>query len=372
MKRVMKSLVCGLGFFVSGLTLTAASAAEKPMSDTLKQVLTSDAKRNKISLQSLQLALDNAGSRLVSVGERGVVLLSDDNGESWRQAEKVPVSVTLTSVSFADENNGWAAGHSGIIIHTVDGGETWEAQLNGAEAAELAMAEALKIIENDEEAGEDAKRNAGYLVKEGADKPLLAIHFANDKRGWAVGAYGLALATDDGGQHWYSIIGRLPNDMGSHLYQVLEKDNELLIIGERSAVFASDDSGKAFKRVNTPYIGSYFDGLLLENGATLLYGLRGNIWLQPADGRAWQHIDTGMEVTLTSGVVSPDDTILLADQSGQIYRSADNGAHFDLIGQTPFGGITDFIATDSGFAVSTSRGTHVLKLENLVQGGSRK
>ena len=41
---------------------------------------------------SLQLAVTRAGNRLVAVGERGAVLLSDDAGRSWRQAKSVPVS----------------------------------------------------------------------------------------------------------------------------------------------------------------------------------------------------------------------------------------------------------------------------------------
>ena len=41
-------------------------------------------------------AITQAGQRLVAVGERGLVLLSDDAGKHWRQAQ-VPVSVTLTA-----------------------------------------------------------------------------------------------------------------------------------------------------------------------------------------------------------------------------------------------------------------------------------
>ncbi len=54
-------------------------------------------------------------------GERGIVLLSDDAGVSWRQA-KVPVSVSLTAVQFVDAEQGWAVGHLGVVLHTQDGG----------------------------------------------------------------------------------------------------------------------------------------------------------------------------------------------------------------------------------------------------------
>ena len=41
----------------------------------------------------------HAGDRLVSVGERGHILYSDDQGKRWHQAD-VPVSISLTAVNF--------------------------------------------------------------------------------------------------------------------------------------------------------------------------------------------------------------------------------------------------------------------------------
>jgi hypothetical protein len=37
----------------------------------------------------------------------------------------------LYDLFFLDENNGWAVGSKGSIIHTIDGGETWELQSQG-------------------------------------------------------------------------------------------------------------------------------------------------------------------------------------------------------------------------------------------------
>ena len=62
--------------------------------------------------------------RIVAVGERGLVILSDDRGASWRQVPS-PVSVTLTMVRFADEQHGVAVGHGGTVLTTDDAGTTW-------------------------------------------------------------------------------------------------------------------------------------------------------------------------------------------------------------------------------------------------------
>src|SRR5471032_3129385 len=74
---------------------------------------------------SLLLDATYAGSRIVTVGEHGIVLLSDDDGATYRQASAVPASATLTAVHFANARDGWAVGHWGEILATTDGGEHW-------------------------------------------------------------------------------------------------------------------------------------------------------------------------------------------------------------------------------------------------------
>ncbi|TPV61947.1 hypothetical protein FJ444_01355 [Aestuariibacter sp. GS-14] len=357
-------------FFLAILLLVAPSSvtAEGTAESTLKDVLVSPAKQNRASIQALQLGLARAGNTLISVGERGVILQSDDQGLHWVQAKFVPVSVTLTAVTFSDPLNGWAVGHSGVILATNDGGNTWHKQLDGEQAAQLALAEAESLIEAGDVRGERARSNAGYLIKEGADKPILDIYFANQFDGWAIGAYGLAFATNDGGEHWHSIIAQLPNPSGKHLYKVVRSANELIFLGEQAAVFTSSDDGSTFSTLETPYYGSFFDGLLFEDGTRLLFGLRGNVWRQNKGKGRWKRVELDSEVTLTSGLVTGEKTILLADQSGQLFLSRDAATSFSLMGQAPFGGITDIIQIPNGFAVSTARGAHVVTDTNLLSG----
>jgi photosystem II stability/assembly factor-like uncharacterized protein len=114
---------------MAGLLPLGAVAAPAPA------VLSRPALMSPKALGAAMLAVTRAGARLVAVGERGTVLLSDDHGQQWRQAA-VPVQVTLTCVAFADERHGWAAGHLGTILHSDDGGQTWRKQLDGIAAAE--------------------------------------------------------------------------------------------------------------------------------------------------------------------------------------------------------------------------------------------
>ena len=43
-------------------------------------------------------------------------------------ASGCPVTTMLTAVQFIGEKEGWAVGHGGVILHTIDGGMQWRLQ----------------------------------------------------------------------------------------------------------------------------------------------------------------------------------------------------------------------------------------------------
>jgi photosystem II stability/assembly factor-like uncharacterized protein len=57
----------------------------------------------------------------------GIVYPSFSQTNPWKKQQS-PVNFTLRSLTFADSLTGWAAGDSGTIIHTTDGGNNWEIQ----------------------------------------------------------------------------------------------------------------------------------------------------------------------------------------------------------------------------------------------------
>ncbi len=71
----------------SCLLLTTALAARAASNDPLEVPAFASAK----AARSMLLGVAQAGPRLVAVGERGIIVYSDDQGQSWTQAS-VPVS----------------------------------------------------------------------------------------------------------------------------------------------------------------------------------------------------------------------------------------------------------------------------------------
>jgi photosystem II stability/assembly factor-like uncharacterized protein len=142
-------LLLGLGLGLQALLAptmasTTVAFATAALSGPLREPATMTPRAARAVLTRVVLA----GDRLVAIGERGMVVLSDDGGRQWRQA-RVPVSVTLTSASFADTRQGWIAGHSGVVLHTSDGGESWSLQTDGVALAKAALAQALGLPATD-------------------------------------------------------------------------------------------------------------------------------------------------------------------------------------------------------------------------------
>ncbi|HTN74386.1 MAG TPA: YCF48-related protein [Pirellulaceae bacterium] len=104
-------------------------------------------------------------------GDGGLVLTSQTRGVCWQLPRGNIPSLLIEQVDFralaVRGSHCWVAGAPGsIVLHTGDGGATWET----------------------------------FRTEQTA--PLRALHFIDDTRGWAVGALGTILNTRDGGRTW--------------------------------------------------------------------------------------------------------------------------------------------------------------------------
>jgi len=268
------------------------------------------------------LDLARAGTRLVAVGERGIVLLSDDNGMSWRQAV-VPVSVSLTAVQFVDANTGWAVGHAGVVLASRDGGEHWSVQLDGLRAAQLELTAAREqsASANDPDAAAARVQTAERLVSEGADKPFLALQFVDARHGLIVGAYGLAFRTDDGGATWQSGMGQIDNPTGAHLSAIAQQAGHWFLAGEQGYLARSDDAGRSFRQLESPYGGSFFTLQMRDDGVLLVAGLKGNAFVSSDLGESFQPAPVSMPVSFSDAIRTDDGQLLLVNQSGALFRT---------------------------------------------------
>jgi photosystem II stability/assembly factor-like uncharacterized protein len=135
-----------------------------------------------------------------------------------------------------------------------------------------------------------------------------------------VGAYGIALQTQDGGQTWQSWIDRLPNPRGLHLYAVRRDGDRLLVAGEQGLLLRSDDDGASFKTVTSPYKGSWFTAEMLSATEWIVAGLRGNAFRTRDAGVTWLPLASPMPASITAAARGEGGALLLANQAGFVMR----------------------------------------------------
>lgn len=247
--------------------------------------------------QSMLLDAANAGSRIVAVGEHGIILLSDDGGRSYRQAKQVPAAATLSAVYFSDALHGWAVGQWGVILSTIDGGENWV-----LERADTAI-----------------------------DQPLFSVYFEDGKRGWAVGLWSLLLATSDGGRTWS--VSKLPPPPGGgkadrNLYRVFgDRRGNLYVAAEQGMVLRSRDDGATWEYRQTGNKGSFWAGTVAEDGSVFVGGLLGHMYRSRDRGDTWEVVDSGASGSITD-LVSSGDEILGTGVDGFVISGSSNASHF--------------------------------------------
>lgn len=319
-RRVLSLCLAAL----AGLAATHVNASEPgpvAANQAVGKVLNEPALQSPKTLVAATFAVARAGTRLVVVGERGTVLLSDDAGQHWKQAS-VPVRVTLTSVRFVNERTGWAAGHLGVILRTDDAGQTWVKQLDGQQAAAAVAASARELTD------EKAQRNAQRFADEGPDKPFFDLDFADAQNGFAVGAYNMAFATRDGGKTWQPALQRLPNPKNLHLYGVRHVAGKLYVVGEQGLLLRSDDAGESFHALASPYKGSFFGLLGTRSGTLIAYGLRGNAVRSIDQGEHWDKLETGLPMSISAATELSSGALVLLSQTGELLLSRDDGISF--------------------------------------------
>jgi len=294
----------------------------------------------RIVNRSLLLDGVRVGDKMVVVGEHGHILISGDEGKSWRQAS-VPTRTALTGVTFANDSMGWAVGHDAIILRTTDGGQAWER----------------------------------VYFEPDLQTPLLDVWFADESRGFAVGAYGLFLESSDGGVNWSRrpfLSEPLPREEDEdedaaeqddfeddfvdpefgedyHLNHITAApDGTLYIAAEAGHYYRSDDDGATWLRLEPPYNGSFFGTLPLEGDSLLLFGMRGNLFRSEDRGVSYEPIDTGVESLLTAGYQTDDGTIVVVGLAGTVLESDDGGRSFVQYRQSDRRGYMMALPLDAG------------------------
>jgi photosystem II stability/assembly factor-like uncharacterized protein len=130
---------------------------------------------------------------------------------------------------------------------------------------------------------------------------------------------GMPESFDDFSPHWFTV------DRAG--------DGSLYLAGERGVIAHSDDGGRNWQQISSPYHGSLFGVGFLSDGGVVVYGMRGNAFASSDGGAHWRKLDTGTDRSLNDDVTLANGSLLLSGMAGTMLWSGDSGATFIPIEQ---------------------------------------
>jgi photosystem II stability/assembly factor-like uncharacterized protein len=290
---------------------------------------------------------------------------------------------SLHNVQFIDAKEGWAVGDDGVILHSLDGGKSWESQNSGTKAS-------LRGI---------------YFFDE-----LIGWVVGREERPYGGGSVGVVLFTRDGGNKWHR---QLDNSLpGLNAVRFTDRATGFMMgdgqVPFTSGIFRTDDGGKSWEPVRGVRAASWAAGDFQDGKNGVLVGpagklatLRNNQWAvadpesfkgrgiravqilhkkllavgegglvltSQSGGQSWGHADIGLPPEARTCldfncIASFENRVWIAGRPGSvILRSDDNGATWTACkvkdGAVAIRGL-HFVDRNNGWAVGV--GGRILK-----------
>jgi photosystem II stability/assembly factor-like uncharacterized protein len=326
-----------------GSTLTIAACIRDPQGISADQLSTAVVPATlwkwQYGVQSMHALHFNDTNEGWAVGDWGLIVHTTDGGQSWERQES-GVGNWLGGVQFVDADTGWAIGSAGTILHTPDGGLTWTIQ------------------------------NSPLAVD------LHGLSFVDSQRGW-IGLPDGVLRTTDGGANWVK-VGSGVSDPVLDL-QFLDENNGVLISNSGSPsgghILRSTDGGVTWIPTTCSRPGSvfgcekHFRALHFPpyQGGSGGFGVAVGGWVNPQfyltndGGASWVQQETDITFAVPQSVHFLDENKGWAVgyyQCGYV-RTTDGGRTWTKLDDLCAGDI-QFVTANTGFAAGDWRfGVHL-------------
>jgi photosystem II stability/assembly factor-like uncharacterized protein len=244
--------------------------------------------------------VDRSTGFIFGSGRKGVgtiIFRTTDGGATWAQYEAGEAEWSMDGVSaasFADGQNGWAVagwetdmGEGSSILHTSDGGLSWERQF-----------------------GYEASTPTG-------DHPWYRdVDFVDSQHGWVVGDGGLLLSTTDGGETWGEPESSTTVDLTAVDFV---SPTEGWVAGVGGLILHTTDAGVSWETENegSPAdvlqlrVFNDYQGFALTSEGTLLALGEARAFADTRDSRHWQAIEALARAGIVTGY--PDGTFRPGD-----------------------------------------------------------
>lgn len=283
------------------------------------------------------------------VGKGPAILKTTDGGSTWIN-QFASADEDMLSVHFLDRLNGWVGGYSGSIYKTTDGGNTWSQNSSGF----MQPVNQIKFINNqigNAVIGKSVGSRYGVIIHslDGGETwitkkfvenyAFLDLDFFDSDNGWAVGTNGLLCKTTNGGATWSDPV--FISYFWLHDVHFPDKYTGYVVGGSLSAdiILKSTDSGTSWMIVRQSNENPLLTGVFFNDIQTgWAVGLGGTILMTRNGGDSWIRQETNV-TSLFHDVFMVDSVGYAVGELGKIYKY-DPNYQYPLTVISPNGGET--------------------------------
>lgn len=261
----------------------------------------------------------------------GVVLHTFDGGQSW-QLQQTPTQAYIYGIDFVDQEYGWAMGEEegigGVILHSTDGGRTWHRLSPPTDLSPFFR--------------------------------MHAVEFLDRKVGWSVGVSGLVLHTKNGGQSWEKQNVTASDGFFRDLEDLSVIDNLRVWVAGNFTLAHTEDGGKTW-HTDTTEVGRYdFRQVFFVDQAHgwAVSEFGGKLFKTTDGGKNWVPGNGNMEEGIFQVFfLNPDSG--WANGSKGIYWTTNGGEHWEKISEQLIGNFV-FVNEKIGWS-GFKAGTDILR-----------
>lgn len=308
-----------------------------------------------------------------SDGYRGAILHTADGGRTWEEQFDAGPYVGLSALTFDDSLTGWAAAQecftypcSLLLLSTADGGVTWhrqDVQASGTYATNLTATDgALYMV------GRDLALRSldGGVSWQPVAQPALtfsSLHFPTRTVGYAISA-GQVLRSSDAGRTW-NVVAPAPGDATKLLF--VDQNVGLAVGGpccetdDRVDIYRTTDGAETWQRVfrATAQSSSYAYDAEFVDDQHGWYALEDIILFTSDGGESWREAQAvdGNQYLRDADLAGPGEAwVVLSPRSfggpNQLGHASDSGGTWEL---TPTEGVeqVEFADSDHGWYQTT-------------------